>query len=118
VLCLICQVKKKPKKRTFFFFLLLIMSLIVPFGSLVCVGVLYYVSRRLAYLNWQYLFYISPLGYYYSLKGERDKAHSITSATEYPEVKIVPVPIRDDNYSYLVIDKANRLAVAVDPAGQ
>ena len=29
---------------------------------------------------------------------------------------IVPVPILDDNYAYLVIDTVSNLAVAVDPS--
>lgn len=31
-------------------------------------------------------------------------------------IKIIPVPILSDNYSYVVIDTASNLAVVVDPA--
>ena len=30
-------------------------------------------------------------------------------------MKIVPVPVRDDNYAYLIIDESNNTAAAVDP---
>lgn len=30
-------------------------------------------------------------------------------------MKIIPVPVRDDNYAYLLIDEASKTAAAVDP---
>jgi hypothetical protein len=30
-------------------------------------------------------------------------------------MKVVPVPVRDDNYAYLLIDEATKTAAAVDP---
>ena len=30
-------------------------------------------------------------------------------------MKVVPVPVRDDNYAYLIIDESNSTAAAVDP---
>ena len=30
-------------------------------------------------------------------------------------MKVVPVPVRDDNYAYLLIDDASNVAAAVDP---
>jgi len=37
-------------------------------------------------------------------------------ATILSGVTVVPVPILDDNYAYLVIDTVSNLAVAVDPS--
>lgn len=33
-----------------------------------------------------------------------------------PGVKVLPIPVLSDNYSYLIIDTQARLAVAVDPS--
>lgn len=30
-------------------------------------------------------------------------------------MKIVPIPVLSDNYAYLLIDSANKIAAAVDP---
>lgn len=30
-------------------------------------------------------------------------------------MKVVPVPVRDDNYAYLLIDESTKKAAAVDP---
>jgi len=30
-------------------------------------------------------------------------------------MKVVPVPVREDNYAYLLIDEASKTAAAVDP---
>jgi len=30
-------------------------------------------------------------------------------------MKIIPVPVREDNYAYLLIDEASKTAAAVDP---
>ncbi|KAK0502833.1 beta-lactamase-like protein [Armillaria luteobubalina] len=35
--------------------------------------------------------------------------------TQTPVMKIVPVPVRQDNYSYLLIDELSKTAAAVDP---
>ncbi|XP_030638371.1 putative hydrolase PNKD [Chanos chanos] len=42
--------------------------------------------------------------------------HSKTQSTSLNGIKIIPVPILSDNYSYVVIDTASNLAVVVDPA--
>lgn len=34
---------------------------------------------------------------------------------QHRTMKIVPVPVRDDNYAYLLIDEPTRKAAAVDP---
>jgi hydroxyacylglutathione hydrolase len=31
------------------------------------------------------------------------------------KMKVVPVPVREDNYAYLLIDDKTKLAAAVDP---
>ncbi|XP_072117128.1 probable hydrolase PNKD isoform X3 [Mobula birostris] len=42
--------------------------------------------------------------------------HSIVCPMNINGVKILPVPVLSDNYSYLIIDVASNLAVAIDPA--
>ncbi|KTG00695.1 hypothetical protein cypCar_00025281 [Cyprinus carpio] len=42
--------------------------------------------------------------------------HSRTQPTIINGIKIIPVPILSDNYSYVVIDTASNMAVVVDPA--
>lgn len=32
------------------------------------------------------------------------------------DLKIIPIPVLSDNYSYLIIDKTSSVAVVVDPA--
>ena len=34
----------------------------------------------------------------------------------FSDVKIQPIPISKDNYSYLIIDKSSQIGVLVDPA--
>jgi len=34
---------------------------------------------------------------------------------QHRTMKIIPVPVRDDNYAYLLIDEPTRKAAAVDP---
>lgn len=34
---------------------------------------------------------------------------------QYRTMKVVPVPVRDDNYAYLLIDEPTNTAAAVDP---
>lgn len=36
-------------------------------------------------------------------------------ASQFRTMKIVPVPVRDDNYAYLLIDEPSNKAAAVDP---
>jgi hydroxyacylglutathione hydrolase len=36
------------------------------------------------------------------------------STTAYRAMKIVPVPVREDNYAYLLIDEPSKKAAAVD----
>lgn len=40
------------------------------------------------------------------------RSFSLSAANK---MKIVPVPVRDDNYAYLLIDESNNQAAAVDP---
>ncbi|XP_063072930.1 probable hydrolase PNKD [Engraulis encrasicolus] len=42
--------------------------------------------------------------------------HSRTQPTIMNGVKIIPIPVLHDNYSYLIIDTSSKLAVVVDPA--
>ncbi|XP_078259384.1 putative hydrolase PNKD isoform X2 [Rhinoraja longicauda] len=42
--------------------------------------------------------------------------HSIVCPMIIDGLKILPVPILSDNYSYLIVDVASNLAVAIDPA--
>ncbi|KPP67335.1 hypothetical protein Z043_114087 [Scleropages formosus] len=42
--------------------------------------------------------------------------HSSAHPVEVNGIKIIPVPVLTDNYSYLVVDTELRVAVAVDPA--
>lgn len=37
------------------------------------------------------------------------------STTSWLNMKVVPVPVREDNYSYLIIDEPSNNAAAVDP---
>uniref|UniRef100_A0A667ZLX7 PNKD metallo-beta-lactamase domain containing n=1 Tax=Myripristis murdjan TaxID=586833 RepID=A0A667ZLX7_9TELE len=62
------------------------------------------------------------LGYLY-YKREMRKArehypagHSRAQPVEFNGIKIIPISVLSDNYSYLVIDTASSVAVAVDPA--
>uniref|UniRef100_A0A8C5N0W5 Ciliosis associated TTC17 interacting protein n=1 Tax=Leptobrachium leishanense TaxID=445787 RepID=A0A8C5N0W5_9ANUR len=41
---------------------------------------------------------------------------ALRSLSSGSRVKVVPVPVLSDNYSYLIIDTASNLAVAVDPS--
>jgi len=45
------------------------------------------------------------------------KFPQIPATTCDPDVKIVPVAIRTDNYAYLIIDKVTQEAAVVDPSG-
>uniref|UniRef100_A0A4W4HFD9 PNKD metallo-beta-lactamase domain containing n=1 Tax=Electrophorus electricus TaxID=8005 RepID=A0A4W4HFD9_ELEEL len=64
----------------------------------------------------------TKLGYMFhkrQMKKAREKfptGHSRTQPTTINGVKIIPVPVLSDNYSYVIIDTASRLAAVVDPA--
>lgn len=73
---------------------------------------------RIAYT----LYTRTRLGYMY-YKRQMRKArehypagHSTCYPMEFNGIKIIPVPVLSDNYSYLVIDTDSRVAVVVDPA--
>jgi hydroxyacylglutathione hydrolase len=36
-------------------------------------------------------------------------------SVRYHSMKVVPVPVRDDNYAYLLIDESTNKAAAIDP---
>ncbi|XP_030065087.1 probable hydrolase PNKD [Microcaecilia unicolor] len=62
------------------------------------------------------------LGYLYykrQVKKARERfpeGHSSAQPMVFSGVKIVPIPVLSDNYSYLVIDTMSRVAVVVDPS--
>ncbi|XP_049905757.1 probable hydrolase PNKD [Epinephelus moara] len=73
---------------------------------------------RIAYT----LYTRTRLGYMY-YKRQMRKArehypagHSTAQPVEFNGIKIIPIPVLSDNYSYLVIDTASSVAVVVDPA--
>jgi len=66
--------------------------------------------------SYQYRIYLSPIGYYLNLSGEKDAPHSKVKPIEFPGVKTIPIAIRGDNYAYLIIDKVTNLAAVVDPS--
>ncbi len=41
--------------------------------------------------------------------------HSLLRPFQHRTMKIVPIPVRKDNYSYLLIDESSKTAAAVDP---
>uniref|UniRef100_A0A8B9KDG4 PNKD metallo-beta-lactamase domain containing n=1 Tax=Astyanax mexicanus TaxID=7994 RepID=A0A8B9KDG4_ASTMX len=64
----------------------------------------------------------TKLGYVFykrQMKKAREKypsGHSRTQPTTINGIKIIPVPVLSDNYSYVIIDTASSLAAVVDPA--
>ncbi|KAE8581316.1 hypothetical protein XENTR_v10024744 [Xenopus tropicalis] len=62
------------------------------------------------------------LGYLFykrQLKKARERyphGHSSAQAFVFSGVKVVPIPVLSDNYSYLIIDTASSLAAVVDPS--
>ncbi|MCI4375775.1 hypothetical protein PGIGA_G00113060 [Pangasianodon gigas] len=64
----------------------------------------------------------TKLGYMFykrQMRKAREKyptGHSKTEPTTINGIKIIPLPILSDNYSYVIIDTASDLAVVVDPA--
>ncbi|XP_014874630.1 putative hydrolase PNKD [Poecilia latipinna] len=73
---------------------------------------------RIAYT----LYTRTRLGYIYyrrQMRKAREKypaGHSTTRPMELNGIKIIPISVLSDNYSYLIIDTASSIAVAVDPA--
>jgi len=66
-----------------------------------------------------FLYTRTRLGYrfhLYQLGKRRPLPHSITQPISLPGVTVVPIPILDDNYAYLVIDTVSNMAVVVDPS--
>jgi glyoxylase-like metal-dependent hydrolase (beta-lactamase superfamily II) len=39
----------------------------------------------------------------------------LSNQVRYHSMKVVPVPVRDDNYAYLLIDESTNKAAAIDP---
>ncbi|XP_069840901.1 probable hydrolase PNKD isoform X2 [Dendropsophus ebraccatus] len=60
-----------------------------------------------------YLFYKRQLR---KARERYPQGHSSTQAIVFSGVKVVPIPVLSDNYSYLVVDTTSNLAVAVDPS--
>ena len=54
--------------------------------------------RSLIHAHWPFLMHIRPF-----------------SASFVAKMKVIPVPVRDDNYAYLLVDTATNQAAAVDP---
>ncbi|XP_037704713.1 probable hydrolase PNKD isoform X4 [Choloepus didactylus] len=73
-------------------------------------------------LAWYSLYTRTWLGYLFyrqQLRRARNrypKGHSKAQPRLFNGVKVLPIPVLSDNYSYLVIDTQARLAVAVDPS--
>ncbi|KAG7502183.1 putative hydrolase PNKD [Solea senegalensis] len=73
---------------------------------------------RIAYT----LYTRTRLGYLYykrQMRKAREQyptGHSTARPMEFNDIKIIPIPVLSDNYSYLVIDTASSVAVVVDPA--
>ncbi|XP_026563793.1 probable hydrolase PNKD [Pseudonaja textilis] len=44
------------------------------------------------------------------------QGHSIPQTVEFNGLKILPIPVLSDNYSYLVVDTVSKSAVVVDPS--
>uniref|UniRef100_A0A8C5ZX94 Probable thioesterase PNKD n=1 Tax=Marmota marmota marmota TaxID=9994 RepID=A0A8C5ZX94_MARMA len=60
-----------------------------------------------------YLFYRQQLR---RARNRYPKGHSKTQPRLFNGVKVLPIPVLSDNYSYLIIDTQAGLAVAVDPS--
>lgn len=50
-----------------------------------------------------------------ALRLRRSPTAAFFSSTASAKMKVVPVPVRDDNYAYLLIDDSTNKAAAVDP---
>uniref|UniRef100_A0A8I3W6V7 Probable thioesterase PNKD n=1 Tax=Callithrix jacchus TaxID=9483 RepID=A0A8I3W6V7_CALJA len=74
------------------------------------------------YCYWYSLYTRTWLGYLFyrqQLRRARNrypKGHSKTQPRLFNGVKVLPIPVLSDNYSYLIIDTQAQLAVAVDPS--
>uniref|UniRef100_F7BJ21 PNKD metallo-beta-lactamase domain containing n=1 Tax=Equus caballus TaxID=9796 RepID=F7BJ21_HORSE len=85
-------------------------------------GLLMARSRRLLFRIGYSLYTRTWLGYLFyrqQLRRARNrypKGHSRTQPRLFNGVKVLPIPVLSDNYSYLIIDIQARLAVAVDPS--
>uniref|UniRef100_A0A8C0TNS4 Probable thioesterase PNKD n=2 Tax=Canis lupus familiaris TaxID=9615 RepID=A0A8C0TNS4_CANLF len=85
-------------------------------------GLLMARSKRLLFRIGYSLYTRTWLGYLFyrqQLRRARNrypKGHSRTQARLFNGVKVLPIPVLSDNYSYLIIDTQARLAVAVDPS--
>ncbi|BFY98046.1 hypothetical protein BsWGS_01085 [Bradybaena similaris] len=69
-----------------------------------------------------YLYSRTRFGYYYnkrSIKNAKekygDKEHSDLTQFDYGNVTILPIPMLNDNYAYLVSDTKNNKSVIIDP---
>lgn len=73
---------------------------------------------RIAYT----LYTRTKLGYLYykrQMRKAREQfptGHSRAQPMEFNGIKIIPIPVLSDNYSYLIIDTTSSVAVVVDPA--
>ncbi|NXO04896.1 PNKD hydrolase, partial [Rhinopomastus cyanomelas] len=75
------------------------------------VGVAWY--RLYAHTRLGYLFYR------WQVKKARERyphGHSAPQACFFPGVKILPIPVISNNYSYLIIDTSSGLAAVIDPS--
>ncbi|KAI8478227.1 hypothetical protein Bbelb_440390 [Branchiostoma belcheri] len=80
-------------------------------------------SRPSLFFTVMYWLYTkTPVGYWYHhhlLTKAREKhpdGHSVTSAVIFRDLKVQPVAIVSDNYSYVVMNTKTRTAVVVDPS--
>uniref|UniRef100_A0A8C7XY59 PNKD metallo-beta-lactamase domain containing n=1 Tax=Oryzias sinensis TaxID=183150 RepID=A0A8C7XY59_9TELE len=91
------------------------------FGRNLCAKIMARTEKplfRIAYT----LYTQTRLGYMY-YKRQMRKArqnypagHSSACPAEFNGIKIIPIPVLSDNYSYLIVDTTSSVAVAVDPA--
>ncbi|XP_006816249.1 putative thioesterase PNKD [Saccoglossus kowalevskii] len=69
-----------------------------------------------------FLYTRTRLGYFYHLKNlskAREKfpqGHSVVTPQEFNGLRICPVAMLDDNYSYVIVDTADKVAVVIDPS--
>ncbi|XP_064926799.1 probable hydrolase PNKD isoform X2 [Columba livia] len=71
---------------------------------------------------WYSLYSRTRLGYFFyqwQVKKARERyphGHSVPQPCHFPGVKILPIPVLSNNYSYLVIDTGSSRAAVVDPS--
>ncbi|XP_070566282.1 probable hydrolase PNKD [Ptychodera flava] len=69
-----------------------------------------------------FLYTRTRLGYMYHLKNltkmrqKFPEGHSVVTPVEFQGLKICPIPLLEDNYSYVLIDTTDSVAVVVDPS--